>query len=87
MFFSVVFFYADRSNDACDLTAQNGKPVQVKEEEEETQEQPAAKRKRGQSKRQTKTEVTPKEEIKGDGSSDLIFNTIRNGNGMLLSNW
>lgn len=54
----------DRSNDACDLTAQNGKPVQVKEEEEETQEQPAAKRKRGQSKRQTKTEVTPKEEIK-----------------------
>ncbi|KAM8728239.1 poly [ADP-ribose] polymerase 2 [Acanthopagrus schlegelii] len=53
----------ESSNDACDLTAQNGKPVQVKKEEE-TEEQPAAKRKRGQSKSQTKTEVMPKEEIK-----------------------
>lgn len=86
MFFSVVFFCAEGSNDACDLTAQNVKPVQVKKEEE-TEEQPAAKRKRGQSKSQTKTEVMPKEEIKGEGSSDLIFDTFRNGNVMLLSNW
>uniref|UniRef100_A0A8C4DMA6 Poly [ADP-ribose] polymerase n=1 Tax=Dicentrarchus labrax TaxID=13489 RepID=A0A8C4DMA6_DICLA len=47
-----------------DSAAYNGRPVDVKEEEEETKEQPAAKRKRGQSKSQTKTERMPKEEIK-----------------------
>uniref|UniRef100_A0A8C9ZVR9 Poly [ADP-ribose] polymerase n=1 Tax=Sander lucioperca TaxID=283035 RepID=A0A8C9ZVR9_SANLU len=51
-------------NDAAELTAQNERPVQVKEEEEETEKQPAAKRKRGQSKSQTTTGKMPKEEIK-----------------------
>lgn len=60
-------------NDASDLTAHNGRPVQVKEEEEETKEQPAAKRRRGQSKSQIKSEEMPKEEIKSEGNVDLIF--------------
>ncbi|XP_023280201.1 poly [ADP-ribose] polymerase 2 isoform X2 [Seriola lalandi dorsalis] len=53
-------------NEAGESTAHNGRPVQVKEEEEEeeTEEQPATKRRRGQSKRQTKTKEMPKEEIK-----------------------
>lgn len=54
----------ESSNDAGDLSAHNGPDVQVKEEEEETEVQPAAKRKRGQSKSQKKTEAMPKEEIK-----------------------
>lgn len=57
---------AESLNDAGDSTAQNGRLVQDKEEEEETKEQPAAKRKRGQSKAQTKTEEMPKEEIKDE---------------------
>uniref|UniRef100_UPI001ED80A29 poly [ADP-ribose] polymerase 2 n=1 Tax=Scatophagus argus TaxID=75038 RepID=UPI001ED80A29 len=55
-------------NDVDDLTALGGGPVQVKEEEEqeeETKEQPAAKRKRGQSRTQTKPEEMPKEDAKG----------------------
>lgn len=53
-------------NDAGDLSAHNGPDVQVKEEEEETEEPPTAKRKRGQSKSQKKTEAMPKEEIKSE---------------------
>ncbi|XP_029309486.1 poly [ADP-ribose] polymerase 2 [Cottoperca gobio] len=52
--------------DAGDLTAEEETMVVVKEEEEETEKQPAAKRKRGQSKSQTKSEKIPKEEIKSD---------------------
>uniref|UniRef100_A0A3B3CSP4 Poly [ADP-ribose] polymerase n=1 Tax=Oryzias melastigma TaxID=30732 RepID=A0A3B3CSP4_ORYME len=37
-------------------------PVQVKEEEEETEEQPVTKKRRGQSKSQTKSKETPKQE-------------------------
>ncbi|KAM3603788.1 uncharacterized protein V6R79_002093 [Siganus canaliculatus] len=55
---------AESLSDAGDSVAQNGESVQVKEEE--VQEQPAAKRKRGQSKSQTKTEEAPKEEIKNE---------------------
>ncbi|CAN9503018.1 unnamed protein product [Ophioblennius macclurei] len=44
-------------------TAQNGEPAEVKKEEE-TEEQPPAKKRRGQSKKQTKTEETPKAEVK-----------------------
>ncbi|KAM9349501.1 poly [ADP-ribose] polymerase 2 [Symphorus nematophorus] len=52
-------------NDAGDVAAHNGSPVQVKEEEEEkTKAQPTAKRKRGQSKTQAKTEEMPEEELK-----------------------
>lgn len=84
-------------NDAAELTAQNERPVQVKEEEEETEKQPAAKRKRGQSKSQTTTGKMPKEEIKSGGKVDFIVisvvsvvcNTIRKCNRIskLLSNW
>lgn len=56
----------ERSNEAADVTAHNGKPAEVKEEEEQTEEQPAAKKKRGQSTSQTKTEAMPKEEEKSD---------------------
>lgn len=46
---------------------QSSTPVQIKEEEDEdTNKQPAAKRKRGQSKSQTKCEEMPKEEIKSE---------------------
>ncbi|XP_038573369.1 poly [ADP-ribose] polymerase 2 isoform X1 [Micropterus salmoides] len=49
--------------EAGDVNAQNGRTSQVKEEEEETEKQPAAKRRKGQSKKQsqTKTEEMPKE--------------------------
>ncbi len=67
------FFYAESLSDAGDLTTQNRRPAQDKEEEEETKEQPAAKRKRGQSKSQTETEVMPKEEIKSEGNVGLIL--------------
>ncbi|XP_041805521.1 poly [ADP-ribose] polymerase 2 isoform X2 [Chelmon rostratus] len=53
-------------SDAGESTANNGTPVQVKEEEEEVKEQPAAKRKRGQNKSQTKIEEMPKEETKNE---------------------
>lgn len=46
-----------------DAPAKNGGPAQIKEEEEEVDQQPAAKRKRGQSKKETKS----KEEIKSEG--------------------
>lgn len=59
-------------NEAGDLKAKNGSPVQVKEEEEETEKEPAAKKKRGQSSSKTKTEKMPKEEIKTEGNVDLI---------------
>ncbi|KAL6103827.1 parp2 [Pungitius sinensis] len=53
----------ESSDDAGELAAQNSSaPLK----EEETEKQPAAKRKRAQSKSQTKSEKTPKEEIKSD---------------------
>ncbi|KAF1384101.1 hypothetical protein PFLUV_G00138780 [Perca fluviatilis] len=63
-------------HDAAELTAQNERPVQVKEEEEETEKQPAAKRKRGQSKSQTTTEKMPKEEIK---SGEVVRTVVMKG--------
>ncbi|XP_032388428.1 poly [ADP-ribose] polymerase 2 isoform X1 [Etheostoma spectabile] len=63
-------------NDAAELTAQNERPVQVKEEEEESEKQPAAKRKRGQSKSQTTTEKMPKEEIK---SEEVVRTVVMKG--------
>uniref|UniRef100_A0A8C9ZR94 Poly [ADP-ribose] polymerase n=1 Tax=Sander lucioperca TaxID=283035 RepID=A0A8C9ZR94_SANLU len=63
-------------NDAAELTAQNERPVQVKEEEEETEKQPAAKRKRGQSKSQTTTGKMPKEEIK---SGEVVRTVVMKG--------
>uniref|UniRef100_A0A3Q3XBT4 Poly [ADP-ribose] polymerase n=1 Tax=Mola mola TaxID=94237 RepID=A0A3Q3XBT4_MOLML len=55
-------------DETSNLTADNGRPVEVKEEEEEeeeeTKEKPAAKKKRGRSKSQSKSDDTPKEEIK-----------------------
>ncbi|XP_042353244.1 poly [ADP-ribose] polymerase 2 [Plectropomus leopardus] len=62
--------------DTDNLTAQNGTPVQVKEEEEETEKQPVAKRKRGQSKSQTKTEEKPKQEIK---SEEVVKTVVMKG--------
>lgn len=47
-----------------DAPAKNGGPAQIKEEEEEVDEQPAAKRKRGQ----TKKEAKSKEEVKSEGN-------------------
>lgn len=47
----------------------NGVPAQIKEEDEEVDEQPAAKRKRGQSKKEAKSSQKPKEEIKSEGNS------------------
>lgn len=60
--------------EAGDVNAQNGRTSQVKEEEEETEKQPAAKRRKGQSKKQsqTKTEEMPKE-VKSEGKVDQIF--------------
>ncbi|KAE8290598.1 Poly [ADP-ribose] polymerase 2 [Larimichthys crocea] len=66
---------AEIPNDAGDSTAHNGKPAEVKEEEEEASEQPAAKKKRG-SKSQTKTEKTPKEEIK---SEEVVRTVVMKG--------
>ncbi|XP_035527134.1 poly [ADP-ribose] polymerase 2 [Morone saxatilis] len=66
----------ESSNDAGDSAAYNGRPVDVKEEEEETKEQPAAKRKRGQSKSQTKTEAMPKKEIK---SEEVVRTVVMKG--------
>lgn len=51
-------------SDAGDAPAKNGGPTQIKEEEEEMDEQPAAKRKRGQSKKETKAKV----EVKSEGN-------------------
>lgn len=68
-----MFFCSESLSDAGESTANNGTPVQVKEEEEEVKEQPAAKRKRGQNKSQTKIEEMPKEETKNEGTVDLIF--------------
>lgn len=69
---SVVVLCSESSNDTSDLTTHNGRPGQVKEEEEETKEQPAAKRKRGQSKSQTKSEDTPQQEVNSEGNVTLI---------------
>ncbi|XP_070700865.1 poly [ADP-ribose] polymerase 2 [Pempheris klunzingeri] len=65
-------------NDAGDLTGQNGTPVEVKEEEEETKEKPAAKRRRGQSKKesQMKTEEMPKEEM---NSKEVVKTVVMKG--------
>lgn len=61
-------------NDAGGSTPQNGRPV--KEEEEETEKQPAAKKRRGQSKSQTETEETPKEETK---SEEVVKTVVMKG--------
>ncbi|KAM4551458.1 poly [ADP-ribose] polymerase 2 [Odontesthes bonariensis] len=61
-------------NGAGDEEAQAEKPVEVKKEE--TKEQPAAKRRRGQSKRQTKTEETPKEDVK---SEEVVRTVVMKG--------
>lgn len=63
-------------NHASDLASDNGRPVQVKGEEEEMKEQPAAKRKRGQSKSQTKSEEMPQQEIKSEGNVNLVSNVF-----------
>ncbi|KAM6918660.1 poly [ADP-ribose] polymerase 2 [Xenentodon cancila] len=53
--------------EAGDVAGRHGKPDDhVKREEEETEEQPAAKRKRGQSKKMTKTEEMPKVKVKNE---------------------
>lgn len=61
-------------DETSNLTVDNGRPVEAKEEEEEeeTKEQPAAKRKRGRSKSQSKSDDSPKEEIKSEGDMELI---------------
>uniref|UniRef100_A0A3Q3LC20 Poly [ADP-ribose] polymerase n=1 Tax=Labrus bergylta TaxID=56723 RepID=A0A3Q3LC20_9LABR len=56
-------------NDTGDIAAQNVMPDEVKEEEEDTKEQPAAKRKRGQSKKE-KTEVVKTVIMKGKAPVD-----------------
>ncbi|XP_029970689.1 poly [ADP-ribose] polymerase 2 [Salarias fasciatus] len=57
----------ESSADDGEATTQNGKPAEVKEEEEEeAEEQPAPKKRRGQSKKQIKTEETPKAEAKDE---------------------
>lgn len=48
-----------------DAPAKNGGPAEIKEEVDE---QPAAKRKLGQSKKETKSKEKPKEEIKSEGN-------------------
>ncbi|KAK2822747.1 hypothetical protein Q5P01_022812 [Channa striata] len=53
-------------SDEGDADARNEQPVQVKEEDAETEEKPAAKRRRGQSKSQTKTKEMPKAEVKNE---------------------
>lgn len=59
------------------VLGQSSTPVQIKEEEDEdTNKQPAAKRKRGQSKSQTKCEEMPKEEKKSEGNLDLLFTSF-----------
>ncbi|CAJ1072839.1 poly polymerase 2 isoform X2 [Chelmon rostratus] [Xyrichtys novacula] len=65
----------ESADDAGDSTALNGMPAKVKEEEEEEKEQPAAKRKRGQSKKesQIKTEETPKEEVKSEVVKTVVM--------------
>ncbi|XP_028987792.1 poly [ADP-ribose] polymerase 2 isoform X1 [Betta splendens] len=52
-------------SDSSESATHNGRLVQVKEEDEETEEQPA-KRRRGQSKSQPKTDKTAKQEIKNE---------------------
>lgn len=61
---------------AIDVNDQGSTLVQIKEEEEDTNKQPAVKRKRGQSKSQTKCEKMPKEEIKIEGNLDLLVTTV-----------
>ncbi|KAF6728059.1 Poly [ADP-ribose] polymerase 2 [Oryzias melastigma] len=50
-------------------------PVQVKEEEEETEEQPVTKKRRGQSKSQTKSKETPKQE----GNTEVVKTVVMKG--------
>ncbi|XP_074508142.1 poly [ADP-ribose] polymerase 2 [Sebastes fasciatus] len=69
-------------NEAGDLKAKNGSPVQVKEEEEETEKEPAAKKKRGQSSSKTKTEKMPKEEIK---TEEVVRTVVMKGKAPLDS--
>lgn len=63
---------------AVDVKGQSSTLVQIQEEEEEedTNKQPAAKRKKGQSRSQTKCEEMSKEEIKSEGNLDLSFTSF-----------
>ncbi|XP_034021275.1 poly [ADP-ribose] polymerase 2 isoform X2 [Thalassophryne amazonica] len=63
----------ESSNETSTLTGYNGELAQV--EEEDPKEQPAPKRRRGQSKTQTKTTETPKEETK----SEVVKNVLMKG--------
>lgn len=55
------------------VNVQGQSSTQIKEEEDEdTNKQPAAKRKRGQSKSQTKREEMPKEEMKSEGNFGFV---------------
>lgn len=59
------------------VQGQSSTLVQIKDEEDEdTNKQPAAKRKRRQSKSQTKCDEMPKEEIKSEGNLDLLFASV-----------
>lgn len=60
---------------AIDVNDQSSTLVQIKEEED-TNQQPAVKRKRGQSKSQTKCEQMPKEEIQIEGNLDLLVTSV-----------
>ncbi|RVE60960.1 hypothetical protein OJAV_G00166110 [Oryzias javanicus] len=50
-------------------------PVQVKEEEEEAEQQPVTKKRRGQSKSQTKSQETPKQE----GNNEVVKTVVMKG--------
>lgn len=73
---SSAVFCSESLDETSNLTADNGRPVEVKEEEEEeedeTKEKLAAKKKRGRSKSQSKSDDTPKEELKSEGDMELI---------------
>uniref|UniRef100_A0AAX7TUJ1 Poly [ADP-ribose] polymerase n=1 Tax=Astatotilapia calliptera TaxID=8154 RepID=A0AAX7TUJ1_ASTCA len=70
---------AESQNEAGDVATHNEKPAQVKEEEEDTEEQPAAKKRRGQSKSQTKTEEMPKKAKEEVKSEEVVKTVVMKG--------
>lgn len=72
---AIFFCFPEIMANAIDVNDQGSTLVQIKEEEEDTNKQPAVKRKRGQSKSQTKSEE-PKEEIKIEGNLDLLVISV-----------
>lgn len=70
---------AESPNEAGDVATHNEKPAQVKEEEEDTEEQPAAKKRRGQSKSQTKTEEMPKKAKEEVKSEEVVKTVVMKG--------